>query len=86
MGHGEKHFHDEAPSGAALTSYDRDNMTLYMRLLDAERSGAQWEDIIKTLFDLDPESDEPRYRHMYETHLARAKWMSEHGYKGLLRE
>jgi hypothetical protein len=33
--------------------------------------------------DLDRESD--RARHVFDSHLARTKWMTEHGYRHLLR-
>jgi len=34
---------------------------------------------------LDPEHECDRARRVYESHLSRAKWMTEHGYKHLLR-
>ncbi len=59
-------------------------MTLYLRLLDAERDGADWRDVVRVLFDLDPEADPERCRRVHATHLARAQWMSEHGYRELI--
>jgi hypothetical protein len=40
MGQAIQAFLDKPPSGDSLTSYDREHMKLYMRLLDAERDGA----------------------------------------------
>jgi hypothetical protein len=59
-------------------------MTLYLRLLDADRDGADWREAVQILFGLDPEREPQRCRHMHETHLARAKWMSHTGYRQLL--
>jgi hypothetical protein len=77
---------DEPPVGKSVTAYDREHMVLYLRLLDSARDGADWREAIEILFGLDPEHESDRCRHIYETHLARAKWMSEHGYRDLVRE
>lgn len=73
---------DEPPSGETLTSYDRAHMKLYMRLLDAERDGADWREAVHVLFGVDPE----RYRSIHDAHLARAHWMTERGYRELVRQ
>lgn len=75
----------EPPDSAALTDYDREHVKLYMRLLDAEADGADWREVVSILFKLDPSSDPERARHIHDTHLARARWMTEHGYRQLLR-
>ena len=77
---------DTPPSSQTLTSYDREHMKLYMRLLDAERDGADWREAVQVLFGLDPECDPDRCRSIHDTHLARAHWMTEHGYRELVRE
>lgn len=79
-------FQDEPPHSSVLTPYDRAHMTLYMRLLDAARDGADWRDAVRTLFDLDAVSDPQRARMVHDTHLARARWMTESGYRQLVRE
>lgn len=86
MGHARQKFLDEPPVSQALTSYDREHIKLYMRLLDAERDGADWREAVHVLFGLDPESDSERFRSMHDTHLARAHWMTEQGYRELVRE
>jgi hypothetical protein len=80
------HFLVEPPPGEGLTPYDREHMTLYVRLLDAARDGADWREAVQVLFDLDPDLDPERCRLMHDSHLARARWMSDHGYRKLLRE
>lgn len=79
-------FRDEAPSGDLLTDYDRTRLKLYLRLLDAEADGADWKEAVEVLFGIDPAADPDRARRMYETHLARAHWMTEHGYRILRRD
>ncbi|EXL10568.1 hypothetical protein [Aquamicrobium defluvii] len=74
-------YRDEAPSGDLLTDYDRAHVKLYCRLLDAEADGAAWEEAVKVLFELDPQAEPERARKVHDTHLARAHWMTEHGYK-----
>jgi hypothetical protein len=61
-------------------------MTLYLRLLDAATDGADWREAVHILFGLDPECDPDRARRVHDTHLARARWMTTHGYRELVRE
>jgi hypothetical protein len=86
MGQPLQQFLDEPPPSQTLTSYDREHMTLYMRLLDSARDGADWKEAVQILFGLDPNHDPTRCRHVHEAHLARARWMTEHGYRELARE
>ncbi|MGX1199407.1 glycerol-3-phosphate O-acyltransferase [Parvibaculum sp. MBR-TMA-1.3b-4.2] len=79
-------FLDEPPQSAALTAYDREHMKLYMRLLDAATDGADWREAVTILFGLDPAREPDRARHVHDTHLARARWMTEHGYRLLVHE
>jgi hypothetical protein len=37
------------------------------------------------LLDADPEHESDRARRTFDSHLSRAKWMTEHGYRHLLR-
>jgi hypothetical protein len=76
---------DEAPSASALTGYDEQNLVTYLRLLDAEEDGADWTEVARIVLRLDPDREPQRARRAWETHLARARWMSEHGYRHLLR-
>jgi hypothetical protein len=79
-------FLDEPPESAVLTTYDREHMKLYLRLLDAATDGADWREAVHILFGLDPECDPDRARRVHDTHLARARWMTTHGYRELVRE
>ena len=79
-------FLDEPPTSSAITDYDREHMKLYLRLHDSATSGADWREAIQVLLGLDPEAEPERARHVYETHLARARWMTTDGYRLLVRE
>ncbi len=78
-------FSDPPPQSSSLTDYDRHHLTLYVRLLDAAEEGADWTEVARILFGLDPERDGARARSVHDSHLARARWMAEHGYRDLLR-
>lgn len=79
-------FLDQPPESAALTTYDREHMTLYLRLLDAATDGADWREAVHILFGLDPDCEPDRARRIHDTHLARARWMTTDGYRLLVRE
>lgn len=77
---------DEPPKSAALTTYDREHMKLYLRLLDAATEGADWREAVQILFGLDSDREPERARRVHDSHLARARWMTTHGYRELVRE
>jgi hypothetical protein len=76
---------DEAPAVGVLTAYDHEHHVTYLRLLDAEADGADWTEVARIVLHIDPTSEPARARRAWDSHLARAKWMTEHGYKLLLR-
>ncbi len=76
---------DTAPSGSALTVYDEEHIITYLRLLDADAEGADGREVARIVLHLDPEHESDRARRAFESHLSRAKWMTEHGYRHLLR-
>lgn len=77
---------DQPPTGDHLTRYDRDHAVTYLRLLDAEAAGANWEDVVRTLFNLDPATDPEGLQRLHAAHLARAKWVHDGGYLQLLHQ
>lgn len=78
---------DEAPNGAMLTDYDRLHFITYLRLLDArDDPTATWQEACRIVLRIDPAREPARARRAYDTHFARAKWMTESGYAHLLRE
>lgn len=80
----DRDFSDQAPDGDTLTAYDRAHFKLYIRLLDAEAAGADWREAVEILFGIDPALDPERARGVHDSHLARAHWMTRHGYRQLL--
>lgn len=76
---------DAGPTGQALTHYDEEHLITYLRLLDADAAGADWRKVAKIVLHIDPDREPDRARYAFECHLARAKWMTEHGYRHLLR-
>lgn len=79
-------FDDTAPTSDVLTDYDRTHLRLYMRLLDAIAASADWVEVVAVLFGLDAILEPDRARHVYVSHLARAQWVSQAGYRALLKD
>ena len=76
---------DVAPTDTVLTVYDEEHIITYLRMLDADTEGADWREVAKLVLHLDPQDEPDRARRAFDTHLARAKWMTKHGYRHLLR-
>ncbi|MDN5005530.1 DUF2285 domain-containing protein [Bradyrhizobium sp. GCM10027634] len=70
---------DVAPTDAALTPYDEQHVVTYIRLLQAEGQGADWREVARIVLHVDPEREPERARTAYQSHLARAKWVTEQG-------
>lgn len=76
---------DLAPTEGRLTPYDEEHLITYLRLLDADAEGADWQEVAKIVLHIDPAKEFKRARRAWESHLARAKWMTTNGYLDLLR-
>ena len=76
---------DTAPSGGVLTGYDEQHLVTYLRLLDAEAEGADWHEVARIVLHIDPAQEPDRAHRAWTSHLARARWMTESGYRHLLR-
>ncbi|WOH75574.1 DUF2285 domain-containing protein [Bradyrhizobium sp. NDS-1] len=76
---------DVAPHEPVLTTYDEQHLVTYWRLLDAEADGADWKEVTRIVLHIDPDREAARARNAFDSHLARAKWMADHGYRELLR-
>jgi hypothetical protein len=76
---------DLAPDDPVLTAYDERHVVTYLRLLDADAENADWWEVARIVLHIDPERYPERARTAFESHLARAKWMTNHGYGILLR-
>jgi hypothetical protein len=76
---------DQPPDAPSVTDYDLAHRITYLRLLDAASEGADWREAARLVLGLDPAREPERARRIHESHLARARWMTEHGYRDLLR-
>jgi hypothetical protein len=70
---------DVAPTDSALTTYDEQHVLTYTRLLQAESEGADWREVARIVLHIDADREPDRARNAYESHLARAKWVTEQG-------
>jgi|SRR6185437_3447626 len=75
---------DEVPWSEKITAYDEQHFITYIRLLDADAEGADWREVASIVLHRDPAKDTHRTRRCWETHLKRARWMTETGYRELL--
>ncbi len=77
---------DEAPTSDSVTPYDEQHFITYLRLLDAETDGANWTEVARIVLHRDPDAEEIRTRRCWESHLARAHWMTAIGYRRILEQ
>jgi hypothetical protein len=75
---------DVAPTDSTLTVYDEEHIITYSRMLDADLEGADWREVAQIVLRIDSELEYDRARRAFDSHLTRAKWMAEHGYRHLL--
>ncbi|WP_409187642.1 DUF2285 domain-containing protein [Bradyrhizobium sp. RDM4] len=76
---------DAAPTAPILTGYDEQHWSPISVCYDAAADGADWKEVARTVLHIDVAREPDRARRAWETHLARARWITEHGYRDLLR-
>jgi hypothetical protein len=76
---------DTAPTDLELTVYDEQHLVTYLRLMDADAAGADWREVARIVLHIDADHEPDRARKAFDSHLTRAKWLSDHGYRHLLR-
>ena len=59
---------DAAPTDGILTGYDEQHLVTYLRLLDAEKDGADWQEVAKLVLHIDPAREPVRARRAWDTH------------------
>ncbi len=72
------------PWAEALTPYDEAHLGTYLRLLDAAKDGASDEAMCRQILNIPADTAEANSSEILESHLKRARWMCEMGYKDLL--
>jgi hypothetical protein len=77
---------DTAPIDEAITLHDERHYVTYLRLLDAEKDGADWTEAAQIVLHRDPETEADRTRCCWESHLARAHWMTRIGYRRIIEK
>lgn len=77
---------DLAPTEPEITIYDEAHFVTYMRLLDAQTDGADWTEVALIVLHRDPVAEAERTRRCWESHLARARWMTKVGYRKILEQ
>lgn len=77
---------NEAPRGADITTYDEQHYVTYLRLLDASRNGADWQEVARIVLRRDPLRNEAETRRCWESHLERARWIANKGYRRILEQ
>lgn len=82
----EPDVEDAAPSADMITPYDEQHYITYLRLLDAKADGADWTEVARIVLLRDPVAEPDRTRRCWESHLARAQWMTKVGYLRILEE
>ena len=77
-------FQDVPPQSEHVTDYDEAHFVTYLRLLDGAAEGADWREVVRLVFGLDPADDPDAARAMHAAHLERARWMARSGYRQLI--
>ena len=77
---------NEVPWSDGLTDYDRKHFVVYLRLLDACTAGASDAEMSRIVLGIDSTKEPERAKSVLDSHLRRARWMTEHGYSHLLQK
>lgn len=77
-------FLDTPPQAPRISQYDKHHFTTYIRLLDASAQGADWQEAASIIFGLDAQAEPERAKSVHDSHLARAQWMTNRGYRLVL--
>ena len=85
VGHQSK-VADEVPWSERVTAYDEAHFVTYLRLLDAAAEGASEDEMSRVVLGIDPALEPERARKALKSHLERARWMAEAGYRDLLED
>lgn len=70
------------PWSDTLTAYDEVHFSLYLRLLDGRAKGLSEDSLCRTVLEVEPDE---HGKSLLGAHMRRADWMTQKGYKQLLR-
>lgn len=68
-----------APDSVSVLDYDRRNLLTYAELLEADAAGIGWEAGSLAILLVDPCIEGGAARRCWESHLARARWITGDG-------
>ncbi|TJU81337.1 MAG: hypothetical protein E5Y15_21125 [Mesorhizobium sp.] len=74
---------EEVPWSDSITVYDKENFTIYMRILDACADNATREEMATLILGIDPVLEPVRALNAVRSHIDRANWIVTTGYKYL---
>lgn len=74
----------DVPWSETITDYDECHLIVYLRLLDAVAAGVSDEAMSRIVLGIDPAREPERSSKALASHLRRARWMTEKGYRHLL--
>lgn len=77
-------FAEKAPRSPTITAYDEAHFAIYLRLLDATSKAASEDTMLDIILDAAPGMNRDKARRALLSHLKRAVWMSDEGYRSLL--
>ena len=75
---------DQVPWADEVTAYDEAHFVTYLCLLNAKGDGASEHEMARDILGIDPDEEPIRAQEAVRSHLRRAKWMTETGYRHLI--
>ena len=77
---------DDVPWSETITAYDEGHLLVYLRLLKMTKADVSESIICREVLAIDPEREPDRARRAFDSHLKRARWMTERGFRELLKK
>ncbi|MBS0220964.1 MAG: DUF2285 domain-containing protein [Proteobacteria bacterium] len=77
---------DQVPWSDSITAYDEAHLVVYLRLLDASADGASQDEMAQVILGINPTEEPNRAAQAVDSHLRRARWMTQIGYRHLLTD
>ncbi|WP_292502431.1 hypothetical protein [Mesorhizobium sp.] len=74
---------EEVPWSDAITVYDKENITIYLQILDFCADEASIEEMAERILGIDPVLEPVRARNAVRSHIDRANWIVTTGSKHL---